>query len=879
MMKDEHTFILTHMIFIQDSQTQYITHPAIGEKAKGLFMLKQFDLDTPRWVVLPADFMAEAFKNLSSLSNTRDLLRAIDDYVFPASVEAELALFFSHDAHLAVRPSAWLEHGHEDAFVGQFDSFLAVPRAHVLQKIKAIWRSIFSEKVLSYRAAHRLGPSLGIAVIIQEVVEAQSSGIAFGLHPTRGSRKEKFVSAVFGIGGIVSADLEADTYSVTEGGIDRQIVRKREKLTVQKDGTITTDEVLRIHQHDQAVADEHLLTLSKALDNLREENQQFYQLEFAIRDEKLYILQAQPIWRLDKLPDTSGEYTIWDNVAYAEHFAGVTTPLAFSCIKTYTEADQKIRASFFGASKATLKRYKGIFSSAVGLINGRLYSNLRAHQTLEAMLPSSRVDVHFLPSKRRTAHDFGTAEIYPGSANEAWWNLVLLMGKMVSRYRSLSREGDEFRKYVEKVIRRYQNLDWQMKNPHELMQLYLQLERTLLTKWDIPFQVDFFFQVHFGWLQKQIMPFSIHSNPVVATDLLLDAKALATHYPLQRRIEIAQKIHASAFLKTLFETEGTKQIWHFIQHDNREETVGLRHTIEDYLAHTNTHNMVSKHSHFYVDHDSPDDLIATLKYYLHRHISDLDHARHVEAQVQAAAEEKANHHFRRSPIKRWWYNKTLRKTREMLRMKEDFQYDYIHVLGIVKQVFSVIGKRFSEEGILEFESDIFFLSKEEIFAFIEGSSITTDLNGLVAVRKEEYERFQSMPAPASPIATFGIPYKSNDFFAAAKEFVQHDKLCGVVSCQGKVQGTVRIWKGDEDFVMAEGEVIVAKSAHWRIEKELSGAGALLLEKGSVWSPLSVLARQLNVPSVVEIDGLLSYLKDGDLVDVDAISGEIKKIEK
>lgn len=866
------------MIFIQDNQTQYIAHPAIGEKAKELFKLRQFDVNIPRWVVLPADFMAEAFKNLTSLANTGDLLRAIDQYVFPASVEAELGLLFPDDLHLAVRPSPWIDPGHEDAFDEQYASFMIVPRTQVLHKIKAVWRSIFSDEVLAYRATHRLSPNLGIAVIIQEVVHAKSSGVAYAIHPTRGSRKEKFISGIFGLGGSAE-NVEADAYTMSAGGIDRQIARKREQLVVRQNSEVVTEEVLRIHQHDQAVADEHLLTLSKLLDDLRTQNQQFYQLQFALQDDKIQIIQAQPIWRLDQLPDTSGEYNLWDNSNFADEYSGVITPLIYSCIKTYSEADQKIRAAFFGASNTVMKRYKDLFSNTLGLLHGRLYSNLRVQQTLDAMLPENRVDVHFLPQEKLTTYQFDITDVYRGSSNEAWRSMFFLTGKLFNRYRALKQKGNEFRKYSERTLRKFYHLDWQTKNPQELMQMYLQLERTLLADWDIPFQADFFFNVHLEWLKKQTLPFQDSAKSYLATDLLLDTTSLDAIHPLQRRIEITRKIQASTLLKELFESEGQKQIWHFIQHDNREETLVLRHIINDYILENDAHCEILRYSSENRIEHEPLKLIGVLQSYLHRHISELDHAKQVESEIRASAEDLMNQNLKRSPLKRWWYQKILRNSREMLRMKENFQYDHQRLWGVVRRLFAAIGRRFVEEGILEFEGDIHFLSKEEVFAFIEGQSITADLNALVGLRKEEYERFQAMPQLATQIATYGVPYRNTDIFAVSNSLEQQEKWKGVTSCPGKTKGVARIFNGQQSFAIEDGEIIVARCANLDIESRIANASALLLERGSVWNPICVLARQMNVPTIVNVKGLLEGLQDGDLIEVDAVLGEVRKIEK
>src|SRR5690606_1038177 len=123
------------------------------------------------------------------------------------------------------------------SFAGQFESYLYVKQADVLDRIKDVWRSAFSERVYSYRQANHLDPTPGIAVIVQEMINADAAGVAFGMNPVSGNRKEKLIAGVFGVGeGLVSGELDADNYIINQGVIDRQTVRKKQKMVLNPDG-------------------------------------------------------------------------------------------------------------------------------------------------------------------------------------------------------------------------------------------------------------------------------------------------------------------------------------------------------------------------------------------------------------------------------------------------------------------------------------------------------------------------------------------------------------------------------------------------------------------------------------------------------------------
>src|SRR5262249_22495281 len=132
---------------------------------------------------------------------------------------------------VAVRSSASDEDGAMYSFAGQLDSFLFVPCGDVPSKVAAVWRSGFSERIVAYRKEHGLDETpRPPAVLVQRMVDADVSGVAFGADPVSGRRSIAVVGALFGLGtALVSGECDADTYHVDRSGqiTQRTIAEKR----------------------------------------------------------------------------------------------------------------------------------------------------------------------------------------------------------------------------------------------------------------------------------------------------------------------------------------------------------------------------------------------------------------------------------------------------------------------------------------------------------------------------------------------------------------------------------------------------------------------------------------------------------------------------
>jgi len=104
------------------------------------------------------------------------------------------------------------------------------------------------------------------------------------------------------------------------------------------------------------------------------------------------------------------------------------------------------------------------------------------------------------------------------------------------------------------------------------------------------------------------------------------------------------------------------------------------------------------------------------------------------------------------------------------------------------------------------------------------------------------------------------------------------KLAGRVAFRGKVSGVVKIIRSQKDFYkMEKGDILIAPNTRPEYMPIMKMAGAIVTEEGGITCHAAIVSRELKIPCIVGVQGVTNALKDGDLVEVDAIEGAINKI--
>lgn len=843
------------------------TGNTVGGKARNLAELTNLGLNVPHWIVLSRE-------TLSSYSDEAGNLH------LPADLFSEIASHFPGSDFLAVRSSALDEDGGDFSFAGLFETRLFVRIDELEKNIAEVWHSSFAERVQVYREKNGLQHQPGLGVIVQVMIPAESSGVAFGVNPVTGNRKQQLISAVYGLGeGLVSGKLDADNY-VADDRIHVEIAKKTHRFEFNKTGKSgVVMEALPVNERSAQVLNKEQIRQVQAL--VKQLGKHFgrpQDIEFAFANGKLYLLQSRPITSLSKIADKQDEYVLWDNSNIIESYPGVTTPLTFSFISKSYEGAYRLFCEYLGVDKQVIAENSAVFENTLGLINGRVYYNLKTWYLMLAMLPGYSINARFMEKMMGVKERFDVPQTYVISKGKAWWRIVKMVFKMASRYYALPRKRNEFEILLNETIARYKRIDLSEKSANELLQLYADFEKTLLNEWKAPLLNDFFAMIWFGRLQSACEKLKC-SNPNIHNDLLCGSADIVSTQPIHRTMALSSEICRSPQLKELFLEQSSEDIWHELKRGR--DAVETKHLYDEmlrYIADFGERCIGELKLETISYTQDPTLFIDILKTYVQNGITENKRSGNTEEEIRSKAEKEVNRLLRGKFYRKYQFNKTLRKARELVSARENLRYERTRAFGIVRALFAAIGVRFYAEGILDHERDIFYLTKEEVTQFIQGRAVTQDLKKLVALRKAEFAAYEAMEVPAERFASYGPVYYANDFFNTEKVEPLEGDLKGIGCCPGRVTARVQVVKNPKDIATLNGAILVTSSTDPGWVTLFPSAAAIIVERGSLLSHSAIVSREMGIPCIVGVTGLLRTLKTGDLIEMDGSTGVIKVIK-
>ncbi|UCD64670.1 MAG: hypothetical protein JSW34_04330, partial [Candidatus Zixiibacteriota bacterium] len=330
----------------------------VGGKAGNLFVLRRSGFNVPKWCVVStavferlcgphrgtiAAILREIdFNDQQSLEQaTRRIQQVILDIAFPNALIEELAAAAGDispaRSRLAVRSSVVGEDSDKNSFAGLMDSFLNVSPAELPEAVKKVWASAYSSRAIMYRHRKGIDPAgVSTAVIVQNMVPSECSGILFTKDPENGSG-ECVISAGLGLGeGVVQNLVETDTYRVNPqtNKIHRDVAAKTERMdAIRENAGIRTNAVETTRGTEPALDDSQILKLAREGERAETVYGRPQDMEWAYdATGQLYILQSRPITcRADQASDAG--FSVWDNSNVVESYPGITLPLTFSFIR------------------------------------------------------------------------------------------------------------------------------------------------------------------------------------------------------------------------------------------------------------------------------------------------------------------------------------------------------------------------------------------------------------------------------------------------------------------------------------------------------------------------------------------------------------------
>ena len=294
------------MAFVALLSEHITAREALGNKARVLSELCQEGFPVPPGFVITTEafdyFMYSNGINhtVSSISeDSRDLRRRVIEGRMPTDVENAVLHHFDalHCECVAVRSSATSEDAELQSFAGHFDSFLGVAREMLLANIKGCWAPLFKPRPYGYGARRVVAEKM--AVIVQEMVDADTSGVCFSIDPVTGDPGRIVIEAISGLGELLVQGLVApDQYTVKKSTLvilEKRISSQPQELRLRSSGGGLRIGAPTARLQAQKAEDEAIRAIADLALKVEKKYRMAIDIEWTLQGKKFFLLQARPV--------------------------------------------------------------------------------------------------------------------------------------------------------------------------------------------------------------------------------------------------------------------------------------------------------------------------------------------------------------------------------------------------------------------------------------------------------------------------------------------------------------------------------------------------------------------------------------------------------
>ena len=772
------------------------------------------------------------------------------------AAHARLAAGRSGAITCAVRSSATAEDLPGASFAGQHHTYYYVDGAHLLEMIRHCWASLWTPEAVSYRATHGIAhAAVFMAVVVQEMVPSEVSGVAFTANPVTGDRGDIVVESSWGMGAaIVDGRVTPDRYVLAREALalrERRIADKRFMVPSRLDETRSERMVEVPHamrRRETLDADQIRAVASWSL-RCEERFGRPQDVEWAIAAGTVYLLQSRAITTLQRQPDPGpevfGQYVLFKPLA--ENFTEPLTPLTGELFMTTVPP-------VFGR-----------------LILGRVYMALAPVRLLLPFRMSDQdlADALFLSGRPASAPVRLSLVKLPLTMAGA---LVSYLAFAVGFARTRGMPDDFMEGY--RALCRKIEADAAFDAPRALRRLCMPLLWEPIGRMPVSVNLSAF----------RFVPW-MHALRVMlrrwAPDVRSDAVALlcsGTEGVLSA--QMGREIRALAA-----EARRTAAVSEVLVRCEPEEALArLRECPEarEFLARLD--GFLAVHGHRAVREfefrsarweENPAPVVGMVR----NHLMSEEAAEAPEeraARARAELEAEIGRSLRPRPLERWLgiRGRLVRLARDRARyyfkLRENSRFYHIMAVRSVRKKILAIETDLLKSGRLKCKDDIFFLLWREVVALHEGRIGWRDVDERIRERRMEHLRLSKIIPPR----TVGIaPARALPEDAAA---ASGDELHGQGASPGHCQGLARvILDPSSDLALRQGEILVAPYTDPAWTPLFLTAGAAVVEVGSYLSHAGTVAREYGMPCVVDVVDCTRRIQTGDRLDVDGDRGLVR----
>lgn len=779
----------------------------LGNKIDNLKILTEAGIPVPQFEVIPFEEAVPSTDRIDeALENCKGKSIAEKSRILKAAVRASVISKYEvklDGEKFSVRSSSCVEDSEDNSFAGQFDTYLDVERKDVMKRIVDCICSLYNENVLSYMEHAGLDLSLlKMNVIVQKMVNSDISGIVFTANP-QGILNESVIVAGKGLGeNVVSDRIDTTAYYYS-----------------------LTDDIYYYDGCENLLSDETVHELIDTAKRICGILGKYLDIEYAIENGKLYILQARPITTVsDKAP------VMFDNSNIVESYPGLSTPLTVSFVEMVYAGVFRDAARRILRNKKELEKRNSILEHTVGAVNGRLYYNLNSWYSVLKFLPFSKklitVWQELVGVKYREYDEEKDRISLPVKAS-IYFNTVSELIKTPKNMEKLNNRFIEIKDYVYARFREEMTAE-------EIMELFDRIQNKILSCWGVTLLNDTYAFAFTGLLKSRLSR-KYKNHEQMANAYISGISDIESMKPVREMVSIARD------RKNMSEEEYGRRTKGYI------EVYGDR-CLEELKLETQT---------FRTSRELFDSKIDEYE-------ENLDKVSAVFSEKESDAPKIRRGDFVTAFL--------ARQCTKGIRNREISRLNRSRIFGMVREAILRLGNIFAEEKCIAEPRDIFFLNLDEIRALVKNPA---DMKRIIEERKQKYEMYEMLPA-YSRIVFSGREFdKNHRSVNMTRVYSDRDEMQGIPCSNGIVEGEAYVVTDVRQAKDVRDKILITKMTDPGWVFLLAAAKGVVSEKGSLLSHTAIISRELGIPAVVGIDNLMNTVKSGDTVRLDGTTGVVK----
>ena len=761
------------------------------------------------------------FRMLHSGLNVPALFCVMED-TQAEEVSAYVRQHFQEGTLFSVRSSAAAEDGAAFSFAGQLSTFLFVPAGQLWEKICQCRASAGGDAVNEYlRISGIRRADFKLNVIVQVMVHADYSGVIFTANP-QGILNETVITAGAGTGD--------------------HVVEDRVPVTTYYCNRSDNNYYAEVSEGAPKLGSGMLTKLLKTADAIRMQFGCECDIEYAVRDGVLWILQARPITTLH-----SGGHIILDSSNISESYPGISLPMTVSFVK------EVYRLVFTGCVRritrndGTAERMESVLANMTDAANGRIYYRISSWYDVIAMLPFSKriipvwQEMLGVSDQRVTRSAAAPAR---GTKLRVLYSFVQLMLTNERRMEKLNRDFDAMYPVFRARIR-------QTDDPAALFRIYAELRDTLAGCWDLTLVNDMYAFIFTGLLKSTLKAQGCAQPADTANQIICGSDAIESMKPVRLMGEICETLRAENLSDAFFGIGTAAEFAQFLSRPCRSAAL-LAQYIDDYGDRCACELKLESETY----RTDPLLLIETLS------------AFSAAPTAQTSAARPKLHGLAKLFAKKAYRGILLRERSRMSRGK---------IFGMIREIVLKCGRNFSERGLIAQPRDIFYLTFAELEQAVCGAE--SSLRECIAVRRRQWDAFAAIPPYTRIVFDSSVFDKHPANCISETIFNENALIYGTPCSSGIVEGEITHITGLTADTDASGKIILADITDPGWVFVISQAIGIISKRGSLLSHTAIISRELKKPAVVGVGNACNHFHDGDYVRLNGIDGTVQLLRR